>query len=122
MTQTSIFPVDPLDWVGTTNEKEYRRRTVLGILESYHSNYDVFAEAVQNAVDAVEDAYLAGLPEPYLIEVTVNLTNNWVAYWTQVWECPLSKLRPHVRPACPSRSRRRNVILKTSIEAIRESD
>ena len=49
---------------------------VEGILESYHSNYDVLSEAVQNAVDAVEDAKLASLGSPFLIDVTINLTEN----------------------------------------------
>jgi hypothetical protein len=75
-TQSIQFPVDPLQFVGGGTDAEYRRRTVEGILESYHSNYDVLAEAVQNAVDAVEDAKLGDLKSPYLIEVTVNLDDN----------------------------------------------
>lgn len=58
---------------------EFRRRTIQGILESYHSSYNVLAEAIQNAVDAVEDAFLEGMPGPYSVEVTVNLTENWIA-------------------------------------------
>ncbi len=76
---TVAFPLDPLSLIGNQDETEYRRRTITGILESYHGNYDVLAEAVQNAVDAVEDAHLAGCSEPFLVEVTVNLTNNWVS-------------------------------------------
>jgi hypothetical protein len=72
------FPIDPLDQVTPGSDTEYRRRTVEGILESYHSSYDVLSEAVQNAVDAVEDAKLTGLKPPYLIEVTVNLAENWI--------------------------------------------
>jgi hypothetical protein len=59
-TLTLSFPVDPLSYIGNKDETEYRRRTIRGVLESYHGNYDVLAESVQNAVDAVEDAYLAG--------------------------------------------------------------
>lgn len=70
------FPLDPLQSVPGTVDIEYRRRTVEGILESYHSNYDVLAEGVQNAVDAVEDAKLAGLSAPYLVEITINLASN----------------------------------------------
>jgi hypothetical protein len=77
-TQDIKFPVDPLRLVSGGMDVEYRRRTVEGILESYHSNYDVLAEAVQNAVDAVEDAKLGELKPPFLIEVTVNLADNWV--------------------------------------------
>jgi len=77
-TQNIQFPVDPLERGSGGNDIEYRRRTVEGILESYHSNYDVLAEAVQNAVDAVEDAKLEELKAPYLIEVTVNLDGNWI--------------------------------------------
>src|SRR5229473_2943174 len=77
-TQNIQFPVDPLQRVSGGMDVEYRRRTVEGILESYHSNYDVLAEAVQNAVDAVEDAKLGELKAPYLIEVTVNLADNWI--------------------------------------------
>lgn len=78
-TMTVTFPLDPLSFIGNNDEMEYRRRTIQGILESYHGNYDVLAEAVQNAVDAVEDAHLAGLGDPFLVEVTVNLTNNWIS-------------------------------------------
>src|SRR5271154_1587372 len=75
---TLAFPLDPLQVVPGPMDTEYRRRTVEGILESYHSNYDVLAEGIQNAVDAVEDAKLAELKPPYLIEVTVNLAQNWI--------------------------------------------
>ena len=77
-TQDIRFPVDPLQLVGGGADAEYRRRTVEGILESYHSNYDVLGEAIQNAVDAVEDAKLGDLKAPYLMEVTVNLDDNWI--------------------------------------------
>ena len=67
------FPINPLDVVSASADLEYRRRTVEGILESYHSSYDVLSEAIQNAVDAVEDAKLEGLSQPYLIDITVDL-------------------------------------------------
>jgi hypothetical protein len=73
-----VFPVDPLERASGGSDLEYRRRTVQGILESYHSNYDVLSEAAQNSVDAVEDAKLTGLPAPFLVEVTVNPTENWI--------------------------------------------
>jgi len=76
---TVTFPLDPLDFIAHKDAMENRRRAIQGILESYHGNYDVLAEAVQNAVDAVEDAHLAGYGEPFLVEVTINLTNNWVS-------------------------------------------
>jgi hypothetical protein len=72
------FPVDPLTRVTLGIDSEYRRRAVEGILESYHSSYDVLSEGIQNAVDAVEDAKLAGLKGPYVIEITVNLAENWI--------------------------------------------
>lgn len=72
----SPFPVDPLAEFDPT--EEYRRSVVNGILESYNSNYDFLVEAIQNAVDAIEDAALAKLPGPYLLEVTVNLKDNWL--------------------------------------------
>ena len=31
--------------------------TVRNILRSYHSNYDLFAEAIQNALDAVHERW-----------------------------------------------------------------
>ncbi len=77
-TENIQFPLDPLVRAGSGTDKECRRRAVEGILESYHGNYDVLAEAVQNAVDAVEDAKLLELKAPFLIEVTVNLDDNWV--------------------------------------------
>lgn len=70
------FPFDPLGAVTPT--PEYRRRTIAGILESYHSNYDVLAEAVQNGVDALEDAFLSDLASPFTLEVTINLKENWI--------------------------------------------
>lgn len=104
------FPVDPLVRVATTVDQEYRRRAVEGILESYHSNYDVLSEAVQNAVDAVEDAKLAGLSAPYLIEVTVNLSENWIAVLdTGVGMTPdevASAFAPHVSFKKPAKSGR----------------
>ncbi len=73
------FPLDPLDRIPGSFDLEYRRRTVEDVLESYHSNYDALAEGVQNAVDAVEDAKLAELAGPFLVEVTVNLIDNSIA-------------------------------------------
>lgn len=78
-TKSVSFPVDPLERSTSAIDQEYRRRAVEGILESYHSNYDVLSEGIQNAVDAVEDAKLTGLPAPYLVEVTVNLSENSVS-------------------------------------------
>jgi hypothetical protein len=73
-----VWPVDPLERATGNADLEYRRRTIQGILESYHSSYDVLAEGIQNAVDAVEDAKLTGLPGPYSVQVTINLTQNWI--------------------------------------------
>ncbi len=72
------WPVDPLEQTSGISDLEFRRRTIQGILESYHGNYDVLAEAAQNAIDAVEDAKLMGLASPFAIEVTVNLADNWI--------------------------------------------
>ena len=55
---------------------EHARRTIQGILESYNSSYDSVAEAIQNSMDALEDAALAKLPGPYLLEITVDLMAN----------------------------------------------
>lgn len=71
------FPVNPLEEVLTTDD--YRRSVIVGILESYNSSYDILAEAVQNAIDALEDAHLSQLPGPYVLEVTVNLRENWIS-------------------------------------------
>src|SRR5262245_60138884 len=68
------FPADPLDEV--KSEAAYKRRMVLGVLESYNGNYDVLAEMIQNAVDAVEDAILSDLPRPYEIPVHVDMQAN----------------------------------------------
>jgi hypothetical protein len=72
------FPVDPLVEASGAINIEYRRRAIAGILESYNSNFDVLAESVQNAVDAIEDASLRGETGPFLVEVTVNLRDNWI--------------------------------------------
>lgn len=79
MTQAIIFPLDPLK-TGPEFDVESRRRAVAGVLDSYHSNYDVPSEAIQNSVDAVEDAKVLGLAGPYLIEVTINLGENWASF------------------------------------------
>jgi hypothetical protein len=68
------FPADPLDQF--KSETAYKRRMVLGVLESYNSNYAVLAEMVQNAVDAVEDTILLALPRPYEIHVHVDMYAN----------------------------------------------
>ena len=73
------FPLDPLT-AGQGFDEESRRRTVTGVLDSYHGNYDVPSEVIQNAVDAVEDAALLGLAGPYLIAVVVNLGDNWMSF------------------------------------------
>ena len=64
----NIFPVNPLSGVVAEEETEdYHRRIITGILESYNSNYDVLAETIQNAVDAVEDAHFLDLAAPFEI-------------------------------------------------------
>ena len=74
------FPLDPLTAGGPSFDEESRRRTVAGVLDSYHGNYDVPCEAIQNAVDAVEDAKFLRLGNPYLIEVVVSLSGNWMSF------------------------------------------
>jgi DNA topoisomerase VI subunit B len=78
MVRAFSFPIDPLAYVRYSTDTELRRRAVEGILESYHSNYDILSEVVQNAVDAVEDAKLEELAGPYLIEITISLSENWI--------------------------------------------
>jgi len=68
------LPYNPIDSAMKT--PEHARRTIQGILDSYNSNYDAFAETVQNSMDALEDAALAKLPGPYLLEITVDLMAN----------------------------------------------
>ena len=71
------YPIDPL--ASVAQHDVYKRSLILGVLESYNSNYDLLAEAVQNAVDAVEDAKLLGYRGPFRLEVTINLNENWVS-------------------------------------------
>ena len=97
--QTPIaYPHNPLESV--VDSAHYRRSLVFGILESYNSNYDFLAEALQNAVDAVEDASLQGLAGPFDITVTVNLKDNCVSVLDTgigMSESELSRvLAPHV--------------------------
>jgi hypothetical protein len=73
------LPYDPIDSAMKT--PQHARRNILGILESYHSNYDIIAEAVQNSMDALEDAVLMNLPGPYLLEITVNLSANAISFF-----------------------------------------
>lgn len=71
------FPIDPLkDIVYSDND---RRRAIAGILESYNSTYDTLIEAIQNSVDALEDAFLAELGGGLLLHVTIDLTDNWLS-------------------------------------------
>lgn len=95
------YPVDPLeDDAPRKDDPEFARRVVQGILESYNDNYDFFAESLQNAVDAVEDAVLLDLPEPHLIRVTVDLSNNTFAVLdtgvAMDEETVVAAYRPHV--------------------------
>ena len=75
----STLPLDPLTH-DAHFDVESRRRAVAGVLDSYHGTYDVPSEALQNAVDAVEDASLLSLGGPYRIQVTVNLEDNWMSF------------------------------------------
>ena len=71
------YPHDPL--VSVVQDNDYKRSLVSGVLESYNSNYDFLAEAVQNAVDAIEDAKLHGHSGPFRLVVTINLQENRVS-------------------------------------------
>ena len=74
---TMTYPHDPL--VSVVQDDSYRRSLVSGVLESYNSNYDFLGEAVQNAVDAIEDAKLLNYQGPFRISVTINLQDNYVS-------------------------------------------
>lgn len=86
-----LTPVDPMSAPAAEEKKPkelpydpilavqghlHARRNIVGVLESYNSSYDAIAEAVQNSMDALEDAALLELPGPYLLEVTVDLKSN----------------------------------------------
>ena len=60
---------DPLDKRQASDAEG--RLTVHNILASYHGNYDLYAEAVQNAVDAVHLRWLAEDQGSYTPEITV---------------------------------------------------
>jgi hypothetical protein len=75
--EQKTLPYNPIQTV--MRSSEHARRTIRGILESYNSNYDALAEAVQNSMDALEDAVIRKLPGPYLIEITIDLKNNQIA-------------------------------------------
>ena len=68
------LPYNPIDSAMRT--PQHARRTIQGILESYNSNYDALAEAIQNSMDACEDAVIQKLPAPYQLQITVNLKDN----------------------------------------------
>ena len=71
------LPYDPID--SAMKSPEHAKRAIQGILESYNSNYDALAEAVQNSMDALEDACLGKLPGPYLLEITIDLKANAIS-------------------------------------------
>ena len=102
------FPLDPLTEGGPSFDEESRRRAVAGVLDSYHNNYDVPCEAIQNAVDAIEDAKLLELGGPYLIEMVVNLSENWMSFLdTGIGMAPKEVARafaPHVSYKSKARS------------------
>ena len=75
--KTLTLPYDPIE--SAMKSPEHARRAIQGILESYSSNYDALAEAVQNSMDALEDACLCGLPGPYLLEITIDLKDNAIS-------------------------------------------
>ena len=75
--KTVTYPHDPL--VSVVQNDDYKRKLVSGVFESYNSNYDFLAEAVQNAVDAIEDAKLHGRRGPFRLDVTINLQENSVS-------------------------------------------
>jgi hypothetical protein len=54
------LPYDPID--SAMKSPEHARRAIQGILESYSSNYDALSEAIQNSMDALEDACINKLP------------------------------------------------------------
>ena len=59
---------------------EIARRTLENIIESYHRNYDVFAELLQNAVDACQQRYVEeGGDYTPKIWVTLNLDRNEIS-------------------------------------------
>jgi hypothetical protein len=73
-----FFPIDPLAEVIATSD--YRRSVIGGILHSYNGHYDFLCEAIQNAIDALEDAkLLLDLPAPYLLDITIDLLHNKVS-------------------------------------------
>jgi hypothetical protein len=63
------LPYNPIDSAMRT--PQHARRTIQGILESYNSNYDALAEAIQNSMDACEDAR-AALPVSMLFARITN--------------------------------------------------
>lgn len=75
--RTLSLPYDPI--LSAMKSPDHAKRAIKGILESYNSNYDALAEAVQNSMDALEDAYLTGLPAPYLLHIVVDLKDNTIS-------------------------------------------
>lgn len=73
-TSDKTLPYNPIDTAMRT--PEHARRTIRGILESYNGNYDALAEAIQNAMDALEDAAIHELPGPYVLDITIDLKDN----------------------------------------------
>lgn len=68
---------DPLETMGRPDSPQnMSRRAVEGILDSYNGNYDILAEALQNAVDAIEDQALRDRDGSPKVEVTIDLGEN----------------------------------------------
>ena len=71
------LPADPLINIG--RDYSIHQRTIRGILASYHSNFDVLAELIQNSVDAIEDSQAQELSLPHKIEVVIDLRDNFIS-------------------------------------------
>jgi len=77
-------PFDPLEEITGTIPTDIHKVIIRGILDSYHSNYDVLSEALQNAIDAIEEEYKIrtekkGKPdEDYVptVWITIDLPSN----------------------------------------------
>src|ERR1700745_3296210 len=81
----SLIGYDPLDSLATASDhllSEVAHRNIVNILKSYTGCYNIFSEALQNAIDALEQksnaSQISGSPYEPTLQIEVDLVNRSV--------------------------------------------
>jgi DNA topoisomerase VI subunit B len=103
---TAITSLEGFDPLATGNlEHDYSRiiqqsqkRDILNILRSYTGTLDVFSEAVQNAIDAVDAKQRGNKNFIPRIHITIDLQNNLLRFVDNGIGLSLEQVRLFLRP------------------------